>query len=158
MTARGVFEQEVFIEAAPDVVVAHLASFEHHDVIHPMIVDVRELKPVTTPEGATRRRYSITDRMRLGPIILRFTYLATIQVSGDGDMVSDAFQFPRVHLCNVTSCRPEGAGTRVQERVIVEAPSLLLRFVVRQAQRAHHEMLANLKHLLETRTASLPSV
>lgn len=152
--AQDTFDLEVFIGAAPDVVLAHLASFEHHDVIHPMIVAVRELKPEATPEGRTRRRYSITDRMRLGPFRLRFTYLAIMQVGDDGDLVSDAFQFPRVHLHNVTSCRPEGAGTWMRERVMVEAPRPLLRFVVRQARNAHCEMLANLKALLEARAGS----
>ncbi len=145
------FEQSLFIAAVPSVVREHLASFEHHDRIHPMIVAVCELDPLDTGDGNTQvRRYMITDRMRIGPLTLRFTYLATISEDASGELVSDAYQRPRVHLHNTTRCEASDAGTLVRERVRVEAPRPLVGFVLRQAQVAHHEMLANLKALLES--------
>lgn len=144
------FEQSIYIAASPSVVLDHLASYEHHDLIHPMIVAVHELDPLYWADGTTQRRYAITDRMRLGPLTLRFTYLATISEDASGELVSDAYQRPRVHLHNTTRCEASDAGTLVRERVRVEAPRPLVGFVLRQAQVAHHEMLANLKALLES--------
>lgn len=149
MTQR-VFEQEVYVEAEPPVVIAHLGSYEHHDAIHPMIVAVRKLDPRATAKGPVQRRYAITDRIRLGPLTTRFTYLATIYQAGSEELVSDAYQFPRVHLRNRTRCEASGAGTLVHEHVTVEAPRLLLGFVARQAEAAHRAMLANLKTLVES--------
>lgn len=151
--AQREFEQMVHIEAAPVAVRAHLASFEHHNAIHPMIVSVRELDPRTAADGLPLRRYAITDRMRLGPLTLRFTYLATTYETDDGELISDAYQRPRVHLRNSTKCLVSGTGTLVRERVTVEAPRPLVGFVLRQAQAAHQAMLANLKSLLESPAA-----
>jgi Polyketide cyclase / dehydrase and lipid transport len=152
------FGQSIYIEASPSVVLAHLASFEHHDSIHPMIVAVRELDPLYTADGTTQRRYAITDRMRLGPLTLRFTYLATIYEDAGGELVSDAYQRPRVHLRNTTRCAASGAGTLVYERVTVEAPRPLVGFVLRQAQTAHRAMLASLKALLESPVSTAQQV
>lgn len=148
--AHRTFEQSLYIAASPALVREHLASYEHHDIIHPMIAAVRELDPQYLADGTTQLCYAITDRMRLGPLTLRFTYLATICEDADGELVSDAYQRPRVHLRNTTRCEASGAGTLVHERVTVEAPRPLVGFVLRQAQRAHRALLANLKALLES--------
>lgn len=148
--AQRMFEQEIFVDAEPPVVIGYLASYAHHDAIHPMIVAVRELDPRRTAEGTIQRRYAITDRMRLGPLTTRFTYLATIYQEVDGELVSDAYQFPRIHLRNRTRCEASGTGTLIREHVTVEAPRPLLGFVARQAETAHRAMLANLKALVES--------
>ena len=85
----------------------------------------------------------------LGPLALRFTYRASLVEQADGTLVSDAYQQPRIHLRNVTCCLMDGTGTRVEERISIEAPRPLIRLVLRQAQRAHQRMLAQLKATLE---------
>jgi Polyketide cyclase / dehydrase and lipid transport len=148
--ARAAFTQSIHIAAAPDAVKASLADYSHHNVIHPMIVSVQTLDPATTPEGRPLRRYNITDRVRMGPFTFGITYLATISEAADGALVSAAYQQPRVHLHNVTHCLPEGDGTHVEEQIDIEAPGLLIGYVLKQARQAHSRMLANLKTMPES--------
>lgn len=148
--ARAMFTKSIYIAASPSVVKASLADYSHHSVIHPLIVRVEALAPTTTPEGTALRRYKITDRVRMGPFTFPITYLATISESADGALVSDAYQQPRVHLHNVTRFQPEGDGVRVEERVDINAPRLLVSYTLKQASQAHEKMLANLKTMLES--------
>lgn len=151
--AEAAFEQTVWIAAPAETVTRALGGFRDHGAIHPFIVRVRRLDSLAAPDGGPLDRYSITDRVPLGPFRLPATYLATIWRSADDTLTSDAYQFPRVHLHNVTRCREEGQGTRVEEVVTIYAPSLLSGYVRRQAFAAHKAMLANLKQHLERQTA-----
>jgi hypothetical protein len=147
--ARAAFEQSISIAAPPTQVRAMLSDFSHHTQLHPMIVAVIQTGTDATRGDEPIRHYQITDRMRLGPLTFRFTYRARIVEQADGTLVSDAYQKPRVHLRNVTCCLLAGSGTRVEERITIEAPRPLIRLVLRQAQAAHQGMLAQLKATLE---------
>jgi len=147
--AHTTFEQDIFVNASPETARAFLAAMKNHPKIHPLIVAIEALDPMTAPDGTPVQRYHIRDRMRLGPFTIAFTYLATLRTGTLGELIFEAFQFPRIRLFNTTCCLPEERGTRVKEEVKIEAPRLLMGTVLRQARQSHQEMLANLKQQLE---------
>lgn len=147
--AQATFENVVHIQTAPEFVVSFLSTLDRHAEVHPLIVAIREVAraPSDAPEC---RRYAIRDRLRVGPFTLYVTYLAVVRPDPDSSAVlSEAFQFPAIHLRNTTRCIADGTGTRVEEHVVVRAPWPLLGYVVSQARRAHVQMLLNLKLRLE---------
>ena len=145
--AQRSFEQSISIAAAPAQVAPFFASYDQHTALHPLIVAIRPI--AAQPAAPDARWYAITDRMQLGPLRFRFTYTAALRDAGDGAFISDAFQFPRVHLHNVTRCQPAGSGTHVHEQITIDAPRLLIGYVYQQAFAAHRELLARLKQHIE---------
>jgi ligand-binding SRPBCC domain-containing protein len=143
------FEQDIFIEAPPERVRAFLAALTNHARIHPLIVTIDALGTTKTSDGIEIGHYKIRDRMRLGPFNLTFTYRVNQWLDAQGNWLSEAFQFPRIILRNTTHFLPEGSGTRLKEEIRIDTPRLLARFVFRQAHDSHHQMLLNLKKLLE---------
>ena len=152
--SQAPFENAIFIEAEPERVARFLTTMSEHTSLHPLIVAIEE-EPSAPGDAPGSRRYRIRDRLRMGPFTFHIQYRATVWRDASGDIVSDAYQFPAVRLHNVTRCRAEGQGTRVEERVLVRAPWPLLGYVVEQARRSHQRMLENLKALLE-RGANVP--
>jgi Polyketide cyclase / dehydrase and lipid transport len=141
---RTGFELSVVVPAEPEKVREFLADMRECARIHPLITRVVRL---------SRRmpdidRYRIRDRMRLGPITIAFSYLVETTRTPEGDIVSDAYQFPRIHLHNRTSCTPTQDGTLVHEQVTITAPRFLVGTVRREGIRAHRAMLDNLAALL----------
>lgn len=149
MMAQRYFEQDIFVEAAPETARVFLASLQNHAKIHPLIIAVQSLGESKTPDGLVVGHYNIRDRMRLGPFTLRFTYRVNQWLDAEGNWHSEAFQFPRITLRNTTRFLPEGSGTRLKEEVRIDAPRLLSSFVFQQARESHRQMLLNLKKQLE---------
>ena len=65
-----------------------------------------------------------------------------------------ARQWPGICLHTVYRLEEVASGTRLVERVSVEAPRILRRFVVAEARKSHEETLAKMKTLLEGADAS----
>lgn len=143
------FAQAITIAADPAVVAAAFASYSEHPKMHPLIVAVRHIATEVAPNGTPLERYLITDRVPLGPLRIKATYVATIYTAADGALISDAYQSPGIHLHNVTRCLAAGLETRVEETITITAPALLSGFVTRQAAISHERLLANLKVFLE---------
>ncbi|NEW38921.1 SRPBCC family protein [Nocardia cyriacigeorgica] len=141
---RTGFEVSVVVPAPPDRVRDFLADLRESIRIHPLIVRVDRLNQ--RMPGIDR--YRIRDRMRMGPMTIAFSYLVETTRTPEGDIVSDAYQFPRIHLHNVTSCTPVDGGTLVHEQVTITAPRLLVATVRREGARAHRTMLDNLAAVL----------
>ena len=78
--------------------------------------------------------------MRLG-----ITYTARVHVPARGDVLTEARQFPRVLLSGTVSFDQVTGGTRLTERLRIEAPRLLAAITVREAVAAHAEMLAGIR-------------
>jgi hypothetical protein len=148
------FEQDIFVEAAPETARAFLASLQNHAKIHPLIVAIQPLGESKTPDGLVVGHYAIRDRMRLGPFTMRFTYRVNQWLDAEGNWLSEAFQFPRITLRNTTRFLPEGSGTRLKEEIYIEAPRWLSTFVLQQARESHRHMLLNLKKQLEAPMSS----
>lgn len=147
--AHTAFTLTSFITAPPEQIRELMAAFERIGGYHPLIIGVKEIASDTTPSGLPRRRYEVTDRLPLGPLRLRFTYLATSVLANDGSLECEAFQSPGVHLTIHYQFQAEGEQTRIDEQCDIDAPLMLRGFVRRQARDAHRQTMAELKQFLE---------
>ncbi|TLF92291.1 SRPBCC family protein [Nocardia cyriacigeorgica] len=134
------FELSVVVPAEPEKVRDFLADLRQCARIHPLIIRVDRLGE--RMPGIDR--YRIRDRMRLGPMTIAFSYLVETTRTPDGAIISDAYQFPRIHLHNRTTCTPVDNGTLVHEQVTITAPRFLVSTVRREGAKAHRTMLDNL--------------
>ena len=87
----------------------------------------------------------------MGPLRLRTSYVARLHVPVTGDVSTEARQFPRVRLCGTVAFEPTETGTRVVERMQIEAPRPLASVTTRKAVEAHTEMLAGIRRHFERR-------
>ncbi len=142
---EGVFEESIHIEAPPERVLALVSEFSEHHRVHPLIIKV---EPGTPPQGVLKR-YFITDQLQWGPLRFKIVYRADILDVGPGHVHTQAYQSPKTTVDNFTTVTPEGSGTRLSERVTLRAPTPLFGYAFSQAQAAHREMLARIKHALE---------
>jgi hypothetical protein len=117
-------------------------------VVHPLIVSVQTLSRIETSEGYAQS-YRVVDRIPLGPLTLKITYTARLQVPADGDVLTEADQSPGVRLRGTVSFEPAGGGTRVTERIRIAAPRLLSPITIREGVKAHIEMLAGIRRHFE---------
>jgi carbon monoxide dehydrogenase subunit G len=140
------FTTEIYINAVPERVLDFLEDLSDHDKIHPLIVSVEELD---VPEEQFRR-YRITDRVPMGPFKVKAVYEADIWRTDAGNLKSIARQSPGVVLHNTTTATAQANGTLLREVVSVKAPSLLQKFVFRQAKESHQKMFERVKAYLET--------
>jgi hypothetical protein len=112
-------------------------------LVHPLVVSVRTVARTERPDGY-EQTYEIRDRIPLGPITLRTRYVAVLDVPVAGDVIADSRQFPAVRLHTVVSFDEVDGGTRVTERMRIEAPRPLAAVTIREAVNAHTEMLSNI--------------
>jgi hypothetical protein len=130
--------------------IANLAS------VHPLIVGVRQVGQAVSDDGTTVTDYRVTDRMAIGALRMRFTYRVRVSAPKEGPLRTEARQFPLIRLRSEISFVPAEGGTVVQERLTVHAPRPLLRFVTREAERAHSRMYTAMGRLF-TDGPSLPA-
>ena len=116
--------------------------------MHPLIVSVQTLSRTETSEGYAQS-YRVVDRIPLGPLTLKTTYSARLQVPADGDVLTEADQSPGVRIRGTVSFEPAGGGTRVTERIQIAAPRLLSALTIREGVKAHIEMLAGIRRHFE---------
>ncbi len=95
------------------------------------------------------RRYRVVDRIRLGPFRLRSVYTAALESATENEVHGHAWQSPGIRLKTIYALETTESGTRLVERVSIEAPFLLRRFVVSQARQSHKETLSKMKAWLE---------
>lgn len=147
--AHATFELDTFIEVSPAVVRDFLTTLHNQIKIHPLIVKIQQENSTTRQDGVSVDHYRIRDRMKLGPFTIQFTYRVEMSITATGEIISDAYQAPRIHLHNTTWCLAERNGTRLRERVEIKAPGLLIQTVYQQGKQAHEKSFENLKRLLE---------
>lgn len=116
--------------------------------VHPLVVAVETIAREDTHDGYSQT-YRVRDRIPLGPFRLGIVYTASVRVPVDGDVRTEAKQFPRVRLHGVVSFDDVDEGTRVTERLVIEAPRPLAAVTVRQAVAAHVEMLKGIRRRFE---------
>ena len=152
---QKILEEEIFVAVTPEVARAFMADLQHHDKIHPLIIDVQRTNTITHPDGTHEDHFKIRDQLRQGPLTYKITYRVTLSINPSGEIVSDAYQFPGVHLHNITSFRADNKGTWIKEHIEINSSRLLIATVYKKAQESHHEMLKNLKRVLETSQSNL---
>jgi hypothetical protein len=136
------------IPAPPDQVREFYVDLNNIKRVHPLVVAVRSTGRSQTADGYVHR-YRVYDRIPLGPLILRTSYVAKLVVPAVGDVVAEARQFPWVRLnSTVTFCQAE-AGTRVTERMRIEAPRPMVAVTTREAIKAHTAMLSGIRRIFE---------
>lgn len=95
--------------------------------------------------------YRVPDRIPLGPFTIRTTYVARLRILHAGRVVAEARQFPRVRLHSTVMFDPIEAGTRVVERMRIEAPRPLAALTTREAVKAHIAVRSGIRSFFEER-------
>jgi hypothetical protein len=136
------------IPAPPSQVRDFYIDLDNIRRVHPLVVAVRATDRCETPGGYIQS-YRAQDRIPLGPLRLRINYLARLHVPHAGDVTAEARQFPRVRLHTTVSFEPIDAGTRITERMRIDAPRALAALTTREAVKAHTAMLAGMRRCFE---------
>ena len=148
------FVLETEIGAPPDEVHAALCDLHRLSPLHPLIESIDEIDPDPALPGATR--YRVVDRIPIGPLRMKTTYVAALEAVSDTEVHGHAWQSPGVRLRTIYALEACDRGARLVERCHVHAPRWLRRFVVSQARAAHAEMLRGLGAMLEHERANAP--
>ena len=141
------FVLEIEIQIARSRIHAFLCELSNYRLLHPLIESIEELSPSDEMPGA--RRYRVVDRIPLGPFRLRTSYVAALEPVGEFEVHGHAWQSPGIRLHTIYQLQTISSGTRLVERVLVTAPRILKRFVIRTARQSHEVTLAKMKALLE---------
>jgi hypothetical protein len=136
------------IPAPPDEVRNFYVDLDNIKRVHPLVVAVHMTDRRKTPDGYVTS-YRVQDRIPLGPLHLRISYVARLHVPDAGDVTAEADQFPRVRLRTRVSFEPIAAGTRITEHMRIEAPRALASMTVGEAVKAHTAMLAGMRRCFE---------
>jgi hypothetical protein len=137
------------VAAAPEQVRAFYVDLHNMKLVHPLVVSVRSISRRDTGNGYIES-YRVTDRIRLGPLVLRVRYRVRLHVPAQGDVITEARQFPGVRLRGAVTFEPIDAGTRIVERIHITAPRPLAAVTIRQAVNAHIAMLAGIRRRYES--------
>ena len=136
------------IPAPPDAVRDFYVDLENIKRVHPLVVAVRATDRKETVDGYVQS-YRVQDRIPLGPLHLRISYVARLHVPKVGDVTAEAYQFPQVRLRTTVRFEPIDVGTRITEHMRIEAPRALAAMTVREAVTAHAAMLAGMRRCFE---------
>ena len=136
------------VPAPPEEVRAFYVDLDNIKVVHPLIVSVQTTSRTEGPDGY-QHSYRVVDRIPLGPLTLKITYRARLHVPREGDVLTEADQFPGVRLRGRVSFEPIDTGTRVTERIRIAAPRPLAAMTAREGIKAHIEMLAGIRRHFE---------
>jgi carbon monoxide dehydrogenase subunit G len=131
------------VPAPPEDVRAFYCDLTNIARVHPLVVSIESTGRTGTDDSYTQT-YRVRDRIPFGPVAMKVAYTASVHVPTRGDVLTEARQFPHVRLYGTVSFDEIDGGTRVTERIRIEAPRLLAALTVREAVQAHAEMLAGI--------------
>jgi hypothetical protein len=143
ITAERTLTEEV--PATPDQVRDFYVDLNNIKVVHPLVVSVRTISRSETEDGY-QQTYRVRDRIPLGMVAIRVSYLARLWVPVHGAVLTEAHQFPRVRLRGTVTFEPIETGTRLSERLQIAAPRPLAAMTQRQAINAHVAMVAGIRN------------
>lgn len=132
------------IPAAPNVVRDFYVDLDNLRTLHPLIVAVQRTARTVGPDGYVSD-YRVQDRIPFGRSMLPVTYTVTLHVPAEGEVWTEARQFPGVRLRGRVSFEEVDGGTRLTERLNISAPWPLAGFTARQAVAAHTALLAGMR-------------
>ncbi len=136
------------IPAPPSEVRDFYVDLDNIKQVHPLVIAVRTTDRRQTEDGYVQT-YRVQDRIPMGPLRLRISYVASLHVPNTGDVTAESRQFPRVRLHTTVAFEPTSSGTRVTEHMRIEAPRPLAAMTVREAVKAHIAMLAGIRRTFE---------
>ena len=137
------------VPAPPDEVRDFYVDLDNIKLVHPLIVSVQTISRTEGPDGY-RQSYRVKDRIPLGPLTIKITYEARLDVPRDGDVLTEADQSPGVRLRGRVSFEPIDVGTRITERILIAAPRPLAPMTTREGVKAHIAMLAGIRRHFES--------
>jgi ligand-binding SRPBCC domain-containing protein len=137
------------VPAPPAEVRDFYVDLDNLKLVHPLIVSVEAVSRSDTPDGY-HQTYRVIDRIPLGPLTIRTAYRARLHVAADGDVLTEADQFPAVRLRGTVSFAADDGGTCVTERIRIAAPRPLAPFTIREAVKAHVAMLSGIRRHFES--------
>ncbi|EUA15631.1 polyketide cyclase / dehydrase and lipid transport family protein [Mycobacterium kansasii 732] len=140
------------VPAQPDRVRDFYVDLDNIRLVHPLIVSVQTTDRRETAQGYLQS-YRVVDRIPLGPFAIQISYRSRLLVPTDGDVSTEADQWPGVHVRATVSFEPIDAGTRLTERIRITAPRLLAAFTAREAVNAHQAMLSGIRRQFECHSA-----
>jgi hypothetical protein len=144
--AERTFTEE--IPAPPDAVRDFYVDLNNIKRVHPLVVAVHSTCRTQIEDGYVET-YRVHDQIPFGPFTLRTRYVARLRVREAGEVIAEARQFPGVRLFSTMTFERADAGTRLTERMRIEAPRALAAVTTRQAAKAHIAMLAAIRRLFE---------
>ena len=121
----------------------------NHANIHPLIVNIEEIKSGNDEDGRLYTVFEVTDRIKLLGIPYTVNYTTLMVQSGPTQLTFTTSQAPGIRIKNVMTFSPQGDATLVEEAYYLEAPGWLMGYVKRQAEKSHGRMMENAKALLE---------
>ncbi|WNR44031.1 SRPBCC family protein [Paenibacillus roseipurpureus] len=144
---RLTFHNSITILASAAEVYAYLINPMHLPDLHPLIIGVNPL-PSERPGS---KRVEIQDKIMLfGRLPFYKKYEASFTpVEENRKLILETFTSPGIHITNTIVLEELGNETLVEERVSIEVSALLAKFVMKQIEFSHVEMLHALKKKLE---------
>jgi hypothetical protein len=136
------------IPAPPNDVRDFYVDLNNIKRVHPLVVAVNETSRHQTADGYVQT-YRVRDRIPLGGFALPISYVARLCIPADGDVLAEARQFPRVRLRTTVTFDKIADGTRLTERMRIDAPRPFAALTAREAVKAHTEMLAGIRRCFE---------
>lgn len=112
-------------------------------LVHPLVESVHCVHRRSDSAGE-HRDYEVKDRISFGPLTLAVKYDASVLITPEGIVKTQAHQFPQVRLSGIVTFAPTGPGTTIIEDIEINAPRPLAAFTVSQAIKAHTAMLAQI--------------
>lgn len=137
------------VPATPDEVRAFYCDLRNITRVHPLVESVQIVERDETADSYTQT-YRVRDHIPLGRFTMAITYTARIHVPTHGDVLTEARRAPRVRLHGKVSFEPADGGTRVTEKLKIEAPRPLVAVTARETVKAHTEMLAGIRRCFES--------
>ncbi|HIP71706.1 MAG TPA: hypothetical protein EYH05_09960 [Anaerolineae bacterium] len=122
----------------------------NHAKIHPLIVNIEEIKSGSDEDGRLYTVFEVTDRIKLLGIPYTVKYTTLMVQSGPAQLTFTTSQSPGIRIKNVMTFSPQADDTLVQEKYYLEAPGWLMGYVKRQVEQSHGRMMENAKTLLES--------
>ena len=117
------FVHEIEIRVPQEQLHAFLCDLHNYVPLHPLIESIEEISPMDEMPAA--RRYRVVDRVPLGPFRLRTVYTAALDPVTAREVHGYAWQSPGIRMQTIYALEGTDSGTRLVERVSIEAPRIL---------------------------------
>jgi carbon monoxide dehydrogenase subunit G len=132
------FSTTYAVDAPPAEVWAHLADPQSYVGLSPLVVTVRDVRPVHD-DGREAVEYVAVERFRWGPLRWDNPIRVTMTTPSGRRIVSTVVSPGAVRLESTVDLAEHGSGTEVTETIEVRSPGPLRRFVTGKARSVQTE-------------------
>lgn len=142
------FCNNISIQAPAKDIYSYLLEPNNLPHLHPLIIDVKLLQN----QSSHSTRVEIQDKIMLFDFIpLYKKYEASFtSIKLNHQLLMETFTSPKIHIKNTITLYESDFETVVEEKVLVDVPMWIARFVIKQIKYSHGEMLNSLKKTLES--------